>query len=96
MAVWYTEAIERMWWGKPMPWKYLRMTRRRTRDRSHVAGRGKTDKQRFCLNRCIFVKSAAANAAADCLFQILYFCIFSEVGQNIADKGGNQENRIHC
>jgi hypothetical protein len=22
-----------MWWGKPMPWKYLRMTRRRTRDR---------------------------------------------------------------
>ena len=83
-----------------MPWKYLRISRRRTRDT-------------LCpVERENYQCAAAQTRAAACFwkrkvrrkhptdfflfaFEVLNFRVFSKVRQNVADEGNSQKNRIH-
>ena len=75
-------------WGKPMPWKYLRITRRCTRDTLLPGQRGlrNTAAQYIEPPYVIFFRLFRAN--------IPNLDVFSKIGHCIAHKGNAQEQCV--
>ena len=84
-----------------MPWKYPRISRRRTRDtlcpvereNYHCAAAQKR------AAACFWKRKVRRKHPTDFFlfaFEVLNLRVFSKIRQNVADEGDSQENCVHC